>query len=372
MIAGVLLRTQPDDRLAALAGDGSKQAFEEIVRRHRGALVGFAAKIAPSARADDVVQESMVKAYLALQRGDRPDAPKAWLYRIVRNTALNERRDWREFEHLDENYDGVEQPPQAAERRSEMRNLLTALGSLPESQRAAIVQRELEGRGHDEIAASLGTSPGAVRQLIFRAREALRAGMGALVPVQILRMALASGGAEPAVGGAVGAGLGATALKVGFGAALATGVVVAGVGVDDSGKRKQQPNEVVITQPGTAQAAAQPTGSGTGAAAEGAPAGETKRGGAGVQPDDTGPPPPRPHGDRHRDQQGAPPPGGGSPGGGGTGAGGGGPGGSGGSGGGEGEGGQQVGGGAPHPTGSTPPPLGGGGPLGGHGGLPLP
>ena len=372
MIAGVLLRTQPDDRLADLAGEGSKAAFEELVRRYRAPLVGFAAKIAPSARADDVVQESMVKAYLALQRGDQPESPKAWLYRIVRNTALNERRDWREFEHLDENYDGVEQPPQAAERRSEMRRLVTALGALPESQRAAIVQRELEGRGHDEIAASLGTTPGAVRQLIFRARETLRTGMGALVPVQLLRMVLASGSAEPVVAGATGAGIGMTAIKVGFGAALATGVVAAGVGVDDPGKRKQQPGEVVITQPGTAQTASQATGSGTPTSGGDAVSGAGKRVDSGVESgDDAAPrqaPPPRPRADRQQGHHGAPPPPGGGQGGGGGHQGGG-------SGGGFTQGGGGGGGGAFTPTGSKPPPpdgglLGGGG--GGGGGLPLP
>jgi RNA polymerase sigma factor (sigma-70 family) len=317
MIAGVLLRTQPDERLAVLAGEGSKPAFEEIVRRHRGALVGFAAKIAPSARADDVVQESMVKAYLALQRGDRPDAPKAWLFRIVRNTALNERRDWREFDHLDENYDGVEQPPQAAERRSELRNLVAALGALPESQRTAIVQRELEGRGHDEIAASLGTSPGAVRQLIFRARETLRTGMGALIPIQVLRMVLASGSAEPVVAGATGAGIGLTAAKVGIGAVLATGVVAAGVHVESSAKNGKDAGEVVMAAPETAEAASQPSASGETAGGE---AGTTdgsfqttsgklagiKNADAGAVPRQA--PPPRPGEENHRPGAGNPPP----------------------------------------------------------------
>jgi RNA polymerase sigma factor (sigma-70 family) len=316
MIAGVLLRTQPDDRLAVLAGEGSKPAFEEIVRRHQGALVGFAAKIAPSARADDVVQESMVKAYLALQRGDRPDSPKAWLFRIVRNTALNERRDWREFDHLDENYDGVEQPPQAAERRGELRSLVKALGALPESQRTAIVQRELEGRGHDEIAASLGTSPGAVRQLIFRARETLRTGMGALIPIQVLRMALVSGSAEPVVAGATGAGIGLTAAKVGIGAVLATGVVAAGVHVEDSGKNGKEADQVVATGPEAAEAASQPT-TATGTAGDGGTTGGSfqtvSRKQTGIKKADADPvprqtPPPRPGDANHRPGAGNPPP----------------------------------------------------------------
>jgi Sigma-70 region 2 len=64
--------------------------------------VAFAARISSRDSADDVVQDSMVKAHSALLRGDRPDAPRACLFKIARNTALNERRDHRIHEHLDE------------------------------------------------------------------------------------------------------------------------------------------------------------------------------------------------------------------------------------------------------------------------------
>jgi RNA polymerase sigma factor (sigma-70 family) len=226
-LSGALLRTQPDSRLAQLAGEGSETAFEEIVRRYRSGLVAFASGIASRDSADDVVQDSMVKAHAALLRGDRPDAPRAWLFRIVRNTALNERRDHRVHEHLDETYDGVEQPPEAADRRRQLRDLLVAITELPRAQREALVQRELEGKGHDEIAADLDVSPGAVRQLIFRARSALRAGIGALLPMQLLRAAVLSGGTEQASSGAAATGAG-MAVKLGIGTVLTTGALFAG------------------------------------------------------------------------------------------------------------------------------------------------
>src|SRR6266550_7892614 len=87
-LTGVLLRTQPDRRLAQLAGEGSEAAFEEIVRRYRSGLVAFAARICSRDSADDVVQDSMMKAHAALSRGDGPQALRAWLFAIVRNTAL--------------------------------------------------------------------------------------------------------------------------------------------------------------------------------------------------------------------------------------------------------------------------------------------
>jgi RNA polymerase sigma factor (sigma-70 family) len=254
-LAGPLLRTQPDERLATLSGEGSKPAFDELVRRYRGALVGYAGRIAPPDRADDVVQESMVKAFLALRRGDRPELTKAWLFKIVRNTALNDHRDWKPHEHLDENYDGVEQPPEAAERRRQMKELVLALHELPEAQRQAIVQRELEGKGHDEIATALSVSPGAVRQLIFRARGALRAGVGALVPMQLLRW-VALAGADPAAPVAAGAGIGLGAAKVGLGAVLATGAVVVGAQVGTDIKNGGDSRAAAAEQSATSQASA--------------------------------------------------------------------------------------------------------------------
>jgi RNA polymerase sigma factor (sigma-70 family) len=236
-LAGGLLRLHPDRRLANLAGEGSEEAFEELVRRHRSALVRFASPIAPSGSAEDVVQDSFVKAHRALTGGDRPEKPRAWLYRIVRNTALNELRDHRPNDHLDESYDGVEQPLEVAERHRQVTALIDSLRGLPRAQREAIVQRELEGRGHAEIAASLEVSPGAVRQLIFRARETLRAGAAALIPIQLLRL-IAFSGATEQVGGAAGTGLGLTAVKVGLGAVLATGAVVTGL---DGGKLSDSP-----------------------------------------------------------------------------------------------------------------------------------
>ena len=220
---GVLLRTQPDRRLAELAAEGRDVAFEEIVRRYRPGLLSFAARISSRDSADDVVQDSMLKAHAALEHGDSPESVRAWLFAIVRNTALNERRDRRVHQQLDENHDSVEQPPEAVDMRRRLRDLVQALAGLPAAQRQAIVQRELEGKGHDEIAQALQVSPGAVRQLIFRARSALRAGAGLLLPMQALRAMVLSGAADPG-----GSAAGSMAAKLSVGALLTAGALVAG------------------------------------------------------------------------------------------------------------------------------------------------
>ncbi len=181
ILAGPVLRTQPDQRLVVLAREGHESALEEIVRRHRPGLVRYAASIVPPDRADDVVQDSLARSLPEIGGGEDDLRLRPWLYTIVRNAALNQLRDaGPPHEQLDENYDGVEQPPQAMERRERMRSLVAGLRGLPEAQRKALVKREMEGRSHAEIGAEMGVSTGAARQLIFRARHALRASLGSL------------------------------------------------------------------------------------------------------------------------------------------------------------------------------------------------
>ena len=80
-------------------------------------------------------------------------------------------------------------PSEIAEQREELDRLVVAMCALPDAQRQALVKRELEGVGHGEIAAQLGTTATAVRGLIFRARTGLRDAVGAL-SVPFLRILL--------------------------------------------------------------------------------------------------------------------------------------------------------------------------------------
>jgi RNA polymerase sigma factor (sigma-70 family) len=266
LFLGPALRTQPDRRLVTLVREGYEAAFEEIVRRYGRPLGRYAASIV-GGRSEDVTQDAFSKALLALRRDDTEIELRPWLFRIVRNTALNDLRDSPPSpEVLANALVGGGNPAEELERREELTDLMKRLQELPEPQRAAIVMRELEGLGHEEIAAALGLTGGGARQAIYRARQALRDGMGMLIPLPLLQAMLAGGGsgvAETAgaagmsaagAGGAAGAGI---ALKATAATVLVAGAVGAGVALKDnprSGDAKAAPTRVSQTE--TSQVAA--------------------------------------------------------------------------------------------------------------------
>ncbi len=269
LFLGPTLRTQPDRRLVTLVRDGYEAAFDEIVRRYGKALGRYAAAIV-GGRSEDVTQDAFSKALLALRRdSDAEIELRPWLYRIVRNTALNDLRDRPpEAAELDSALAaGSISAAEQAERREEIADLMQRLRSLPESQRAAIVMRELEGLSHEEIAAALGMSGGAARQAIHRARTALRDGVGLLIPLPIVRTliehgaeagaAVGAGGAAVAAGGAIGAGGAGTALKVGVVTAVLAGSVGTGVAIRENREHDRQVETAAAAVSSGAQPAAE-------------------------------------------------------------------------------------------------------------------
>jgi RNA polymerase sigma factor (sigma-70 family) len=242
-LAGPIVRLQSDSRLVAFTREGHELAFNEIVRRYRATLVRFAAGIGPRSNAEDVVQEALARAHVAITGSDAEIKLRPWLYTIVRNRALNARRDQRPYEQLDPEYDGVPQPPTIAAEREELAATIAAIQALPAQQRDAIVMRELEGMGHEDIAAHLGVSKGSVRQLIFRARTTLRDGLGSLVPLPVVRSLLESDAARVATAGAgagamvaAGGGGGALGIKGGVALLVAGLAIGSGVAIHDHGK----------------------------------------------------------------------------------------------------------------------------------------
>jgi RNA polymerase sigma factor (sigma-70 family) len=266
LVRGPALRTQPDRRLVTLVREGYEAAFEEIVRRYGKPLTRYAAAIVGS-RGEDVTQDAFSKALLALRRDDDSEIElRPWLFRIVRNTALNDLRDSPPTpELLADAIAGGRNPAEEMERREDLADLMHRLQSLPDRQRAAIVMRELEGLSHEEIAAALGLSGGAARQAIFRARQTLRDGFGMLLPLPLLRLLVdhagdaavvgASGATAAATGGAVGGAGAGMALKAGVVTAVLAGSVGAGIAVNRSDHGNANADAATATQATTAAAA---------------------------------------------------------------------------------------------------------------------
>jgi RNA polymerase sigma factor (sigma-70 family) len=215
----VLLRTQSDERLVALARAGHDRAFEAIVERYRRPLLRACRRILPEARAEDALQQALVAAWRGLQRGDDVRELRPWLYRIARNTALNQlRTSGYDLDELMESLTAADDPEEEVVRRAVVRQTLAAVAALPDRQREALLRTAVNGDGQEEVARDLGLSSTAMRQLVHRARVSVRAAATAVVPMPLATWLAA---------GAGGAGTAATLAKAGTLAVLAGGAVTA-------------------------------------------------------------------------------------------------------------------------------------------------
>jgi RNA polymerase sigma factor (sigma-70 family) len=182
-----LLSAQPDARLVELAREGHERAFEVLVGRYRRPLMRYCARLGLSHdRAEDVLQQALLRAWLALRRGAQVREPRAWLFGIVRNTTLDALCEpCANRERAVELTGEEEQAVELAERvdgRLALEETLANMAALPEMQRDALLLSAVDGRSYDEVARTLGISEGAVRGLLHRARCTLRAAAGALTP----------------------------------------------------------------------------------------------------------------------------------------------------------------------------------------------
>ena len=257
----VLLRTQTDERLVALAGEGSDAAFTALVERYRRLVLRACMRVLPESRAEDATQQVFMAAWNALRRGDDVRAVRPWLLRIARNTALNAlRTPGFEYDELAESLQGGTAPQAELEKRDVMRQTLRGLAALPENQREALLRTAVQGASHADIARDLGISEGATRQLVLRARANLRAAVSVLTPLPLLHWA-AKGHAAPiaqvAAGGST-AGV-ASLAKVGAVVVLAGGAAATPAVVHQVRQHQATASETVAS----AATAGQPTATAT-------------------------------------------------------------------------------------------------------------
>jgi RNA polymerase sigma factor (sigma-70 family) len=234
-VSARLLLTQSDARLVAFARAGHERAFEALVRRYRGPLLGYCRRLLLSEeRAEDALQQALMQAWLALRGDTEVQNAKAWLYRIVHNSALNALRvSGYDYCTLSESLSGADAPQEDLDRRIAVREALAGLAALPELQREALLRTAVEGSSHREAARELGVSEPALRGLVYRARATLRAAAGAFVPGPVVSWALGAGsgaqvGEHVTEVGIAGGGAGVAGLLMKGGAMAVTAGMLAG------------------------------------------------------------------------------------------------------------------------------------------------
>jgi len=179
----------PTDReLVAQAKGGNAQAFGTLVRRYQRRIFRLAFHLVRTgAEAEDVTQETFVRAYQALDRFDGRSEPFTWLYRIAVNLSLNTIRarkatrdstpsdDPRIEALLTETRPSQGSDPAAqAHQRQLAVALCDGIDKLSDTLRTTLILVCIDGVGHDEAAKVLGCPEGTVAWRVHEARRKLR------------------------------------------------------------------------------------------------------------------------------------------------------------------------------------------------------
>ena len=188
-----------DAAAVALARDGDSEAFRALVERHSRAVFRLAHRMTGSAQdAEDVVQETFLKAYRQLNRFESRANFSTWLHRIAVNCSIDMIRsrphreaahDAPDLEQLGAAIQSGEAAANSPERlmlSTEVQERITlAMGGLSRMERAAFVLRHFEGRSIDEISVALGLKTNAAKHSIFRAVKKMRTALEPLVAADV-------------------------------------------------------------------------------------------------------------------------------------------------------------------------------------------
>ena len=168
-----------DEELVSLARSGSVAAFESLYRRHRDRVYGLVWRLCGGDRglAEDLLQEAFVRAWLKLDtfRGDSRFG--TWLHRLSANVALSDRRIKVRRSRQEEPMDELTEKSTIGSRdvyAGQRQDLERAISRLPERARTVLVLFDIEGYGHEEIAAMTGMAVGSSKAQLHRARKLVR------------------------------------------------------------------------------------------------------------------------------------------------------------------------------------------------------
>src|SRR5881397_1352205 len=172
-----LLRLKSDEQLIALTRKGQHGAFETLVQRYQSRLLAFCRHMLNSTEdAEDVLQEVFAASFNAMIADQRSINARPWLYRIARNRCLNHLRrptsagqdSMDVFER-----DGGATTADTVHKREEFRQIVADVQDLPETQRTALLLREIDALSYDQIAHAMDTTVPSVKSLLVRARISL-------------------------------------------------------------------------------------------------------------------------------------------------------------------------------------------------------
>ncbi len=173
-------------------GRDARCMFDTLILPHRGALTAQARRLTGGdmPEAEDLVQETLMRAYTHIGDISQEATVKGWLHTILRNLFINRYQRRVRAPHsvsLDKVSDEILQPASldarpeipedVVERRMEHREALTALAELPAAYRVPVMLADIEGMAYQDIADELHLPLGTVRSRIARGRRRIRRSM---------------------------------------------------------------------------------------------------------------------------------------------------------------------------------------------------
>ena len=167
--------SEDDQEIIEATLSGCTDAFGELVEKYQERLYGSIVHLFGVRDAEDVVQETFLKAFKKLDKFRGKSEFYSWLYRIGYNTAVDHYKLRMRTTSLDdfEENTGTHIPGKELEEKDRVQQLQIALDALSQEHRTVIILREIESLSYDAIADLLSIPEGTVRSRLHRARACL-------------------------------------------------------------------------------------------------------------------------------------------------------------------------------------------------------
>lgn len=155
-------------------------AFEHLVEKHSREIFSYLWRLTQNAEdAEDLLQDTFLRAYKAYHKLEHHQHLRAWLYKIATNVAnsFHSRNHHRKFNTtFEENeFSGGDTTAEQVQVRLDLQTVKTAVDKLPEKQRTALIMHRFQALSYKEISAALDIQEDAARANVYQAMKKLRA-----------------------------------------------------------------------------------------------------------------------------------------------------------------------------------------------------